>query len=121
MSTSPAPAIAADPIAALIERFEDSIVYDCHSLQSAYRRSDWRKELVGKGRNALSAIHQHLATVRDRIEVDGHPALAENLRLAWRWLLGEMFSDDEHAPKPDADLRHWMAWVESQVPTPAAA
>ncbi len=94
----------------LIERFENDIVYDCHSYFSRFERSFAQQEMVRRGRTVLGPIIAHLKAKP--------PSDFMDLRTAWGYLLNRIeieIDPQKSGPQKLKDTGGWIAWAECQA------
>jgi len=84
----------------LIKKFEDNMMYDCHSLRIRFERSQFQKELFERGQRSLRFIIEHLC---QRKPIVAYPLLDEDVVLAWTMLLNRI--EIRIDPKK---LAHWI-------------
>lgn len=92
----------------LIKRFENDILYDCHSYHLKFERSDAKKELVRRGREVLKTIIEHLHKKTP----------SGDLQVAWNNLLNMIeiqIDPDKTSPKDLRDTEGWISWAEKFV------
>lgn len=111
------PPIAASAASTLIRRFEDSIVFDCHSLRARFCRSQPAQELVRAGPFVLGEIATHLAAPRDPREYESYKNIATDLRTVWIWLLRSIADAFliRDVPPDFADISDWAKWAENNA------
>ena len=89
-----------------------------HSLSSDYRRSEARIQLLELGSQVIPALAEHLPAVIARVDYEGQPMSAVELRTVWLWFLNELsvylgVSNDN--PLAARDLAAWRPWLEKCV------
>ncbi len=113
-SATVSPVALSKRIAALIERLEDDIAYDCHSDRAAYCRSKHTQPIFDLGEAAFPAIADHLLVVIHRPDFGGNSGLADRLRVVWLWFVWDLAKRADiigKGPLESRDLRVWQQWL----------
>lgn len=98
----------------LVERFENDIIYDCHSLRAKFGRSQAQRELVQKGRESLRPIVEHIRLYQ-QTPPTSYPLVLDDLLVAWGMLFHSIeieVDPDRTGPQDLRDTDGWMAWAE---------
>lgn len=90
----------------LIERFENDIIFDAHSYRARFERSQARKELCQRGKQALRDIVDHLKSALP---------LSGDIQTAWGHLLcliEPTIDSNKTGPNELKDTEGWISWAD---------
>ena len=93
---------------AVIERFENDMVYDCHNYTSRYGRSQGRMWIMRRGQSVLPALVEHLKA--------HPPGKFMNLNTAWGNLLSDLTVGCEWGASIQfTDIPTWIEAIEQNL------
>lgn len=95
----------------IIERFQNDILYDCHSLSARYGRSEAVRALLEMG---IEAVPVMIAFLADFSSPTAEPGAENDLKRAWTWILDDMsvFMDDHPG---SLHFDGWVEWAKRRV------
>jgi hypothetical protein len=98
----------------LVHRFENDIIFDCHSLAIKTSRSQSSKDIIREGPAALATITEHLKHFR---APKGAEVFDSELRHAWGILLSWLCKEHglQNYPASQRDFNGWVGWLVVQT------
>ncbi len=101
----------AQKIKKLIKRFEEDILYDCHSMTSKINRSKARAEIIEEGPQNIKLIVEHIAQKKYTSQKDPQK---NPLGTAWVLFLSWWAKDLKiYSPQQTEEMSTWIKWGRS--------